>query len=124
MFKKHIDFLMTNEGKFFAPDPSLSFQQLSTVQNKGMLAPPTIASAATIAPTTFVTVVSGAAAIVNVTPPIDGAHMLVLIPTGAFTMTAAGNLLTAMAAATVGQPVFLIFNPVTGKYANGKLTSA
>jgi energy-converting hydrogenase Eha subunit C len=106
------------------PSQDLTSQQLSTVQNKAMLQPPTIASAATIAPTTFVTIVSGAAAIVNVTPPIDGAHMLVLIPTGAFTMTAAGNLLTVMAAATVGQPVFLIFNPITGKYANGKLTSA
>lgn len=86
--------------------------------------PPTVASAATIAPTTFVTIVSGVAAIVNVTPPIDGAHMLVLIPTGAWTMTAAGNLLTVMAAAAVGQPVILIYNPITKKYANGKLTSA
>jgi energy-converting hydrogenase Eha subunit C len=102
----------------------LNFQNLSTVQNATQPQPPTIASAATIAPITFVTIVSGAAAIVNVTPPINGAHMLVLIPTGAFTMTAAGNLLTVMAAATVGQPVILIFNPITGKYANGKLSSA
>lgn len=107
-----------------AVDPSLAFQQLSTVQNKTMPTPPTLASAATIAPTTFITLVSGVAAIVNVTPPIDGAHMLVLIPTGAFTMTAAGNLQTAMAAAVAGQPIFLVYNPVTGKYANGKLTSA
>jgi energy-converting hydrogenase Eha subunit C len=107
-----------------APSNDLNFQNLSTVAGANSPKPPTIASAATIAPTTFVTVVSGAAAIVNVTPPEDGWHMLVLIPTGAFTMTAAGNLLTAMAAATVGQPVFLVFNPVTGKYANGKLTSA
>lgn len=112
---------MTNEGKYFAPDPSLSFQQLSTVQNKSMLQPPTLASAATIAPTTFVTFVSGAAAIVNITPPIDGAHMLVLIPTGAWTTTAAGNIVSALTAQVANVPVLAFFNPITGKYTVGKL---
>lgn len=106
------------------PSNDLNFQNLSTVAGAQSPKPPTLASAATIAPTTFVTVVSGVAAIVNVTPPEDGWHMLVLIPSGAWTMTAAGNLQTVMAAAAVGQPVFLIFNPNTGKYSNGKLTSA
>jgi hypothetical protein len=104
--------------------PDLLFQNLSSVQSDKQPTPVTIASAATIAPTTFMTVVSGAAAIVNVTPPVTGQHMLVLIPSGAFTMTAAGNLVTAMAAATVGQPVLLFYNPTTGKYANGKLSAA
>lgn len=104
--------------------PDLNFQDLSTVQSAQNTKPVTIASATTIAPTTFITVVSGAAAIQNITPPVTGSHMLILVPTGAFTMVATGNLLTAMAAATVGQPVVLIYNPITGKYANGKLTSA
>lgn len=106
------------------PSKDLGLADLMVARGADAAKPPTIASAATIAPTTFVTVVSGAAAIVNITPPADGWHVLVLIPTGAFTMTAAGNLLTAMAAATVGQPVICIYNPNTGKYANGKLTSA
>jgi hypothetical protein len=106
------------------PSNDLLFQNLSTVQGVQQPKPPTLASAAVIAPTTFVTVVSGVAAIVTVTPPIEGAHMLVLIPTGAWTMTAAGNLLTALPAAVAGIPILLFFNPVTGKYANGKLVIA
>jgi hypothetical protein len=102
----------------------VDFQLLSTVASSAQPKPPTIASATTIAPTTFVSVVSGTAAIVNITPPITSAHMLVLIPTGAFTMTAAGNIALLMAAATVSQPVFLVYNPVTAKYHAGKINSA
>lgn len=102
----------------------LDFQNFSTVQSSLQPMPATIASAATIAPTGFITVVSGTAAVVNITPPVSGAHMLVIIPSGAFTMTAAGNLATAMAAATVGQPVFLVYSPTTKKYYNGKVSAA
>lgn len=107
-----------------AASPDLLFQNLSTVQNKVQPQPPTIASAATIAPTHFLTRVSGTAAIVNITPPIDGAHMLVLVPTGAFTMTAAGNIAFLMGAATVGQPVLLFYDPTVAKYYAGKVTAA
>jgi hypothetical protein len=100
------------------------FQLLSTVQSSAQPKPATIASATTIAPTGFVSFVSGTAAIVNITPPIPAAHFLVLIPTGAFTMTAAGNIALLMAAATVSQPVFLVYSPTTGKYYAGKVTSA
>jgi hypothetical protein len=104
-----------------ASDPSLLFQQLSTVQNGAMQPPQTIASAATIAPTTFMTFVSGAAAIVNITPPIDGQHMLVLIPTGAWTTTAAGNIVNALAANVANVPVLAFYNPITKKYTMAKL---
>jgi hypothetical protein len=104
--------------------PDLNFQDLSTVQSAIQPKPATIASATTIAPTGFVTLISGTAAIVNITPPVSGAHMLVLIPTGAFTMTAAGNIALLMGAATVSQPVFLVYNPVTAKYYAGKVSSA
>ena len=97
---------------------------LTTPQTAISPKPVTIASATTIAPTGLVSIVSGTAAVVNITPPIDGAHILVLIPTGAFTMTAAGNIALLMAAATVAQPVFLVYNPLTGKYHAGKVTSA
>jgi hypothetical protein len=93
----------------------LDFQNLSTVQSPLQPKPNTIASAATIAPTGFITFVSGAAAIVNITPPVLGAHMLVFIPTGAWTTTAAGNIVTALAAA-VAYTVCSLHGPLTGKY--------
>jgi hypothetical protein len=102
----------------------LDFQNFSTVQSGLQPPPKTVASAATIAPSGFVTVVSGAAAIATITPPVTGAHMLVIIPTGAFTMTATGNINIAMGAATPGQPVLLVYNPLTAKYYAGKLTAA
>jgi hypothetical protein len=104
-----------------AVDQSLAFQQLSTVQNKGMPTPQTIASAATIAPTGFITFVSGAAAVVNITPPIDGQHFLVFIPTGAWTTTAAGNIVNALAANVANVPVLAFYNPITAKYTMAKL---
>jgi len=104
-----------------AVDQSLAFQNLSSVQNKNQPTPLTLASAATIAPTGFITFVSGAAAVVNITPPIDGQHMLILIPTGAWTTTAAGNIDKALAANVAGVPVLAFYNPITGKYTVGKL---
>lgn len=97
----------------------LDFQNLSTVQSKVQPGPATLAAAATIAPTTFMTLITGTTAIVNVTPPVTGSHMLVLIPGAAFTMTTAGNLLTAITAA-INAPVLLFYNPALGKYYVGE----
>jgi len=102
--------------------PDLNFQDLSTVQSDKGPGVRTIASAATIAPTTFITIISGTAAIVNITPPVTGAHMLVFIPSGAWTTTAAGNIDKALAAVVANTPVFAFYNPATGKYSVGKLT--
>ena len=104
-------------------NPRSLWQQLSTVQDEQSPTPRTIASAATIAPDTFITFVSGTAAVVTVTPPVLGAHMLILIPTGAFTMTTAGNITTACTAA-VNSPVVLLYNPITGKYFNSEIPVA
>lgn len=101
--------------------PDLQFQDISTVHSPLQQKPLTIASAATIAPLTFITFVSGAAAIVNITPPVSGAHMLVFIPTGAWTTTAAGNIVNALTAQVANVPVLLFFNPLTGKYTAAKL---
>jgi hypothetical protein len=99
----------------------LNFQNLSTVQSNQQPGPPTIASAATIAPQTFMTYVSGVAAIVNIIPPVTGQHMLVLIPTGAWTTTAAGNIDKALSAAVANTPILAFYDPVLGKYIVGKL---
>lgn len=95
----------------------LDFQNLSTVQNQNQPKPVTIASAATVAPSTFLTFISGTVAIATVTPPVSGAHMLVFIfttttPT-AFTTT--GNI-KAVATPTTNLPVVLIWNPAENKY--------
>lgn len=102
--------------------PDLDFQQLSTVQNNLMPGVRTLASAATIAPTGFITRVSGTAAIVNITPPVSGDHMLVLIPTGAWTTTAAGNIDKALTAAVALTPILAFYDSKLGKYVVGKLT--
>ena len=95
--------------------PDLLFQQFSTVQSSAMPAPATVASAATIAPTGFLTNITGTAAIVNITPPVSGAHMIALLPAAAFTTTAAGNIAKA-STGVVNQILLLVYNPVTGKY--------
>lgn len=102
----------------------LNFQNLSTVAGVTQPKPPTIASAATVAPTTFLTLISGTVAIATVTPPADGAHMLCFIfttttPT-AFTTT--GNL-NHVATPTQNLPMFLVYNPNTGKYHAGEVTT-
>lgn len=99
---------------------TLNFQDFQLPQSLTQPMPTTLASAATIAPTTLITIVSGVAAIVNITPPFAGAHMLILIASGAWTMTAAGNIATAVAANVAGQITFAIYNPATKKYYVGK----
>lgn len=102
------------------PSNDLLFQRLSTVQGAEAPKPPTIASAASVAPTTFLTFISGTVAIATIVPPEDGAHMLVFIFTTttpvAFTTT--GNIIKVVTP-TTNSPVVLIFNPITGKYHAG-----
>lgn len=97
--------------------PDALFQNLSTVQSQLQPAPVTLASAATIAPSTYLSVVTGTVAIATVTPFVSGAHQLCLVfttttPT-AFTTT--GNIAT-VATPTTNVPVFLVYNPLTAKY--------
>lgn len=103
--------------------PDLDFQQLSTVQSGAQPRPGTIASAAAIAPVGFITKISGTAAIVNITPPVNGAHMLVLIPLAAFTFTTAGNIMTA-GTAVINSPMLLFYDPGLGKYFVGEIIAA
>ena len=95
----------------------LDFQLLSTVSNSGQPKAATVASAATIAPTTYLTMVSGTVAIANITPPVTGWVQLAFVfttttPT-AFTTT--GNI---AAVTTPTQNVLLlgVYNPVTSKW--------
>src|SRR5262245_6021112 len=97
--------------------PDLMFQDLSTVQSDKQAKPVTVASAATIAPSTYMTFVTGTTAIVTITPPVTGTHQLCLVFTAA-TPTAfstAGNVKTALAPAQ-NVPVLAIWNPLENKY--------
>jgi len=100
---------------------SLNSADYSVPQSKLQPQPTTIAAAATVTPTGLVTHISGATAIVNVTPPQEGVHILIFVSTGTWAMTAAGNILTAVAATAAGVTVILVYDPRTGKYAAGKL---
>ena len=100
------------------PAGDLLFQNLSTVQNNQQPVPPTIASAATVVPTTFLSLISGTVAIATVTPPVSGAHMLMFVfttqtPT-AFTTT--GGNIKAVATPAQNVPVILVYNPPEQKY--------
>lgn len=79
---------------------------------------PTIASAATIAPTTPVAFVSGVAAIATITapPPINGGGgVITLLPTGIFTTTTGGNIALA-STAVVGKALLMTYDAVTLKW--------
>lgn len=97
--------------------PDVDFQNISTVHSGLQPKPVTIASAATVAPSTFISFISGTTAIATVTPPVSGAHLLVFIFTTttpvAFTTT--GNI-KLVATPTTNMPMFLVYNPLENKY--------
>ena len=99
------------------PSNDLNYQNLSSVQGASQPKPNTIASAATIAPTSFISFISGTTAIATITPPADGQHELVFIFTTttpvAFTTT--GNIKT-VATPSTSVPVLLFYDPSTAKY--------
>jgi hypothetical protein len=97
------------------PIPVGDWQQLSTVQGPDAQKPLTIASAATIAPQTFLTVLTGNVAVVNITPPVSHGHMLAIQFAGVAGVTAAGNILTARAT-VAGVITLFVYNPVIAKY--------
>lgn len=96
----------------------LEFQNISTVQSSQQPKPPTIASAATLVPTNFLNFVSGTTQIVNITPPVTGAHLLCII----FTTTQSGqwattgNITSATTTASANVPQFLVFDPSAAEY--------
>lgn len=99
----------------------LMFQNLSTVQNKSQQSPLTFVAAATIAPQTFLSLVTGTTAVTTITPPIDGQHMLAIatVTTNFSGFTTTGNIAAAsLTNSTVwaNKVSLFIFNPNTAKY--------
>src|SRR6187402_1283143 len=81
----------------------------------GSAAPVTLASAATIVPTTWLTVLTGNVAITAITPPATFAHMLAIQFAGVAGITAGNNIATTKAT-VAGEILLLVYNPVTAKY--------
>lgn len=94
----------------------VDFQVFSTVQNKGMAPPVTIASANTIAPVGFYTILTGNVVVKTITPPLTGLHVIGVLFAGTAGVDATGNVLTAKAS-VAGEVMLLVFNPATAKYA-------
>ena len=97
-----------------ATGTSLSLSGFSAVS----AAAPTIASATTIAPTTPIVFVSGTTAVVNITaaaPISTGGGTITLIPTGAFTWTAAGNI-AVLGTAVVNRALTMTYDATTTKW--------
>jgi hypothetical protein len=77
--------------------------------------PVTLASANTIAPTTFLTILTGNVVIKTITPPVAHAHMLALQFAGIAGVDATGNIKT-LKASVVGEVMLLVYDPVAAKY--------
>lgn len=95
----------------------LLHQDLNVAQSDKQPYPPTLASAATIAPQNRFNFVSGTTAIATITPATSGYHEVVLCFTNAVpaAFLTTGNILTAYAPAQ-NRPVTLYYDPATGKY--------
>ena len=95
----------------------LLHQDLDTAQSNLQQSPPTIASAATIAPTTRLTFVTGTVAVATITAPVTGYHELVLIFTDAnpAALVTTGNIKTAYTPLQ-NKSFSLHYDPTTAKY--------
>lgn len=75
-----------------------------------------IASAATVAPVNQIHLITGTAAIVNITLPYTGFQgTLIFLPAAAFTWTAAGNI-AVLGTAVALRAVMFTYNPTTAKF--------
>lgn len=106
------------EGKYYDDTDKVACVGSQIANNWG----PTIASAATIAPTYRYHVVSGTAAIVTITPPFPSFRgRITFIPTGIWTWTAAGNIFVA-GTTTAGNGVPVDFDFDGNKWYPSRIT--
>lgn len=97
--------------------PDLLFQNLSTVQSDKQPTPKTVVAATTIAPETFMTIITGTTSVATITPPAEGTHMLCLVFESATPdLLTTGNILVGLTTIVVNRPVLVVFNPISSKY--------
>lgn len=97
------------------PADTLNFQEFSTVQSNVQPAPKTLASANIIAPTGFLTVLTGNTVVKTITPPMAWTHMIAIQFAGVAGVDATGNIAT-LKASVAGEIMLLVYNPNTKKY--------
>lgn len=102
------------DGRLFTTDIHERFSKVGNEQTP--IAGVLLASATTIAPTHGIHQVSGTTEVVNITVPYVGfSGTIILLPTGAFTWTAAGNI-AVLGTAVVAKALHLTYLPGTGKW--------
>jgi hypothetical protein len=95
------------------------FQQFSTVQSSLQPTPPTVTAAATISPTTFITVLTGNTAVETINPPVTGQHMLCIVPGTTTGFTTGGNIVGGTTTVS-GRAYLFVYNPILDfAYATG-----
>jgi hypothetical protein len=87
------------------------FQNISTVQDNLQPTPITQVAAATITPSTFITVLTGNTAVATVNPPVTGSHMLCIVPGTTTGFTTGGNIVGGTTT-VANRAYLLIYNPV------------
>jgi hypothetical protein len=103
-----------------AASGDLLIGQLATVQSEVSPKPNSIVTAATIAPTTFLTLLTGTTQIKTITPPVAGAHMLAFMfattsNTQAVFLTT-GNIEVTATTVALLIPFLMVYRPDTAKY--------
>ena len=93
----------------------LLFQNISTVQSNKQPLPVTVTAAATIAPTTFITKVTGNTAIATITPPVAGTHMLCIVPGTTTGFTTGGNV-SGGTTTVASRASLLVYEPIAATY--------
>ncbi len=100
--------------------PDIAFQDISTVQSNLQPKPVTVAASTTLAPSTFITFITGTTAVNVITPPVTGSHMLALVFTatnpGAFGTTGNIDVTGITTPGTANRLTLMFFNPNTAKY--------
>jgi len=95
--------------------PEVDWQLFSTVQSPLSPKPVTIAAANVIAPTSFLTILTGNVVVKTITPPLTGLHMIAIQFAGVLGVDATGNVATAKVS-IVGMIILFVYNPNTAKY--------
>lgn len=100
------------------PSSDLIAASIATNQGSQNVKPNTIASTTTIAPSSFITFVSGTIDVATVTPPLEGQHMLCLIFTNATPgdLLTTGNVLVGSTTIVQNAPILLFYDPLGAEY--------
>lgn len=93
----------------------LNFQNFSTVQAREQPKPVTLASANVIAPTGFLTILTGNTVVKTITPPLTGVHTLAIVFAGVAGVDATDNINTAKAS-IAGMAILFVYDTISAKY--------